>query len=533
MDVLAELRAAIERLAELRRRAGGGRPRKQKKVKMANRRPAKMGPSVGCGTGAGGFKAGNQCAKEDGIPQKPLSQGGALKKANAKDDIARAKALREKAAAKKAKKEVEDKAKSEAARPQREAKDKAKKIEYLRRKAAERKAQKGERDAAEKQAAAEAAAKKRAAMLQKIRVKKANERIQIAGTPKSIKQELQELKLARASLALKVVGTPKSIREELESLKARLAAGAKPPQSQKPAQKAGTHAGESLLQKSKDGWKDENADKDRDLVFGANNREAWKNPHSNASDALREQVKVSLSLSAAKRLESMGIKEDDIDDGMLLLFDKTSRYYGSTAAAERLVKQGVPAKYHRRYALSAGMVDSWAGTSGDSVAKAVGLQYAIKDEFGVSKAYTRHLSPKNKSKAGKDEWDDVIARVRSNKGVRAVLRAHYEQTQDHLRSAGISQITLVRGYRSQAKVDLAADQNVSLQPASSFSMSKKIAGAFGNDSSPARRRLVTVTVPAGRVFSICTTGFGCLSEQELVVLGGVIRGRVRMKETEW
>jgi hypothetical protein len=179
------------------------------------------------------------------------------------------------------------------------------------------------------------------------------------------------------------------------------------------------------------------------------------------------------------------------------------------------------------------MVDSWAGTSGDSVAKAVGLQYAIKDEFGVSKAYTRHLSPKNKSKAGKDEWDDVIASVRSNKGVRAILRAHYEQTQDYLRSAGVSQITLVRGYRSQAKVNLAADQNVSLQPASSFSMSKKIAGAFGNDSSPARRRFLTATVPASRVFSISTTGFGCLSEQELVVLGGVIRGRVIMKENDW
>jgi hypothetical protein len=184
MDVLAELRAALERLAEFRRRGGG--PRKQKKVKAANRRPAKMGASAGCGTGAGGFKAGNNCATEDGIPQKPLSQGGALKQGNAKDDLARAKAMREKAAAKKARKEAADRAKSEAARPQREAKAKGKKIEYLRRKAAERKAQKGERDAAEKQAAAEAAAKKRAAMLQKIRVKKANERLAVVDKPPSV-----------------------------------------------------------------------------------------------------------------------------------------------------------------------------------------------------------------------------------------------------------------------------------------------------------------------------------------------------------
>ena len=49
--------------------------------------------------------------------------------------------------------------------------------------AAERKAARGERDAAEKQAAAEAAAAKRAALLQKIRIKKANEQIKIVERP--------------------------------------------------------------------------------------------------------------------------------------------------------------------------------------------------------------------------------------------------------------------------------------------------------------------------------------------------------------
>jgi hypothetical protein len=170
MDVLAELRAALERLAEFRRRGGG--PRKQKKVKAANRRPAKMGASAGCGTGAGGFKAGNNCATEDGIPQKPLSQGGALKQGNAKKDIAAAKAL--------AQKEM-------VAKKQKMASDvKRRRIEGLRKSAAERKAQKGEREAAEKQAAAEAAAKKRAAMLQKIRVKKANERLKVIEKPASM-----------------------------------------------------------------------------------------------------------------------------------------------------------------------------------------------------------------------------------------------------------------------------------------------------------------------------------------------------------
>jgi hypothetical protein len=96
MDELADLIAALARFEERARK-----PKKRKKVKTTGR-PAKMGPSAGCGTGSGGFKAGNNCAKEDGIPQRPLSQGGALKGANAKDDFARAKAMKEKAAAKKA-----------------------------------------------------------------------------------------------------------------------------------------------------------------------------------------------------------------------------------------------------------------------------------------------------------------------------------------------------------------------------------------------------------------------------------------------
>jgi hypothetical protein len=116
--------------------------------------------------------AGNNCAKEDGIPQKPLSQGGALKGANAKADLARAKVLAQQEKVAKQKQQAVD--------------VKRRRIEGLRKAAAERKAQKGERDAAEQKAAADAAAKKRAAMLQTIRVKKANERLKVVEKPASV-----------------------------------------------------------------------------------------------------------------------------------------------------------------------------------------------------------------------------------------------------------------------------------------------------------------------------------------------------------
>lgn len=179
MDPLDNLREAMLRVAASLRR-GGRRPKKQKKVKAAGARPVGPGANVACGTGKGGFGIGNQCAKEDGIPQRPLSHGGAMKKVNAAEALARAKAMRERATAKKAAKEVADKKKSIETKPQR---DKQKQINKLRTEAARRKAEKGERDAAEKQAAQEAADKRRAEMLQKIRIKKANEKLNVVEAP--------------------------------------------------------------------------------------------------------------------------------------------------------------------------------------------------------------------------------------------------------------------------------------------------------------------------------------------------------------
>jgi hypothetical protein len=166
MDVALELARARARAAlELRARMGGGRGRKPKKQKGLAR-PAKVGPGAGCGTGKGGFQSGNVCALEDGIPDKPktFAKGGALKKSNPKADREKAAKLKAKAAAKTAAKQSADKKKS---------------IEAKRKKAAIRKKQKAEKESSDKKASDEAAAKKKQEMLQKIRVKKANEQVKI------------------------------------------------------------------------------------------------------------------------------------------------------------------------------------------------------------------------------------------------------------------------------------------------------------------------------------------------------------------
>jgi hypothetical protein len=70
--------------------------------------------------------------------------------------------------------------------------------------------------------------------------------------------------------------------------------------------------------------------------------------------------------------------------------------------------------------------------------------------------------------------------------------------------------------------------NVLLHPISSFSTDKEIATSFARASvtQKAARFIITSIVPKERVFSIPETGSGCLDEEEVVVLGGVINSKV-------
>lgn len=525
---------------------GGGRKAQKKKKVRAPGRPAKTGRKTGCGTGAGGFGAGNNCAKEDGIPNRPLSAGGALKMPNVKQlkkEVAQEKAAAAAAAEKQRRKEIQAKKKAAIARKQ----------------AKEQKA------SAEKQAADAARAKKRAEMLRKIRVKKANEKVsvvgtpksvkeqldeakasmkaktaeaskqlQIASTPKSLKQEIEEAKLKKASGALNVVGTPKTIRQELDELKAQAEATKKAKAEQKKAEKEPPQQGVSigsalktkssqLTQQQKDAH-----EKDKEFLFGAHLRAGWSSGGL-GGEKVRQEQKRAISLSAAARMNKAGIKESDIDDDLL----KTTgaweyiKNWSGKDITEGLTKQGIPPSMHRRYALSAALVSGWAHTSTTS-AVAVGVQMAVMDVFKIKRAHTVKL--KNLLKEN-PSWAETAEKVRKHPAIHAVLRAHHEETQAYFKSKGIKEVTLVRGYKSSSKIKPGEDQDVPLQPASSFSMSKSTADGFSGGGKT--KRLLTVTVPANRVLSMCTTGFGCMHEQELVILGGVVRGRLVGKSWDW
>lgn len=258
-DALSRLARAIARIGEELR----ARRKKKRPQKPSGPRPSGPNANKGCGTGAGGFGAGNSCAKEDGRPNAPTSP--VMRPVNAKADMAKAKAMKEKAAKKQAAKIAADKARAEAYRPIKEAKaaakSKQKRIEKLRKAAAERKAAKGERDAAEMKAAAEAAAAKRAAMLQKIRVKKANEQIKIVEKPagkfsgevdSAVQKNAGETQVSFAKR--RIEADIKRLHKELDDLDARADAAALTLAEKVVAKQAECNIRFSALRKHQEEW---------------------------------------------------------------------------------------------------------------------------------------------------------------------------------------------------------------------------------------------------------------------------------------
>lgn len=196
MFALDSLAAAISRAAlafsEQRARMGGARKPKAKKKpgKVGRVNKFKNAAGAGCGTGAGGFKAGNNCQKEDGIPNKTQSPYSALKQPNAKAAKQKAAAMKQKAAIKQAKKLAKDKQTS---------------IQAKRKKAAIRKKEKDAKAAESAKQRADALAKKKAEMLKVIRKKRANEKLNILGDKTVDVQQISKNKAQKASQFLKVV----------------------------------------------------------------------------------------------------------------------------------------------------------------------------------------------------------------------------------------------------------------------------------------------------------------------------------------
>lgn len=176
--------------------------------------------------------------------------------------------------------------------------------------------------------------------------------------------------------------------------------------------------------------------------------------------------------------------------------------------------------------LSASLIQSWAGSSGDGKPTSVSAQLAIRDAFGMP---NEHIETKALHLLDQVAHEDEVHKQAATQlgidvstpeklasykeGMKDFALAQYHETQDHLKKLGITELHLVRGMKVGANATAARKVKVKLQPASSFTVNHQTALSFAGGHS-----MFVVKVPASQVIGSFCTGYGCTSESEVVVL---------------
>jgi len=179
-------------------------------------------------------------------------------------------------------------------------------------------------------------------------------------------------------------------------------------------------------------------------------------------------------------------------------------------------------------------VDQWADTSGDHNPDALAVQIAASQEFMADRDYPQHFKDTLDENEDKGVMDTADAMMEINQ---AILRQMYEATQEDFKSMGFGpddKITLYRGMafndekaiegmskhtaeaRFTEREDLFESVSVELQPISSFSFHRPTAAGFSGGEKYGM--MVRADVRVGDILSTPRTGFGCLSEGEVVVM---------------
>lgn len=189
-------------------------------------------------------------------------------------------------------------------------------------------------------------------------------------------------------------------------------------------------------------------------------------------------------------------------------------------------------------------VRQWAASSNDSDMRSLAIQQDAAKEFGVPLSdFTkgrikiieedRHYAEQNPLYNVNDARLNPI--MESSKQ-RAILRTMYKQTQDNLRSMGIGPddvVTLYRGVKfdSNAVRDWGPGKKVRFHDnaVSSWSVGSSVALDFAERTGYGQTGVsLKVDIPARNILSMAHTGFGCMEEGEVTVLGA--RG---VAEVDW
>lgn len=191
---------------------------------------------------------------------------------------------------------------------------------------------------------------------------------------------------------------------------------------------------------------------------------------------------------------------------------------------------------------AADFVGQWAHSSNDDDMRSLAIQQDAAKEFGVKTSdFTQgkidnvvEIRRQHSENIGKPGWpEEAVQRVlddpkykplMESDNQRAILRSMYNETQAELKSRGIKEVRLYRGVGLDSAPGKIGDTvGISTNAIESWSVSVEAAIPFANQAREAGQigSIFEAVVPAERVLSTPATGFGCLTEGEVVTLGGV------------
>lgn len=172
------------------------------------------------------------------------------------------------------------------------------------------------------------------------------------------------------------------------------------------------------------------------------------------------------------------------------------------------------------------LTHEWANTSDSGDTIAVALQERAEELFGIKADY-KHWADGKEFPNLADRVDKFMQTPGMQDTLDTFLKSQYMQTQMMFEEKGITEVTLFRGFAipNETRREIfgtgidSGQANILLQPMSSFSTRLNTAEGFASAHPGETAVVIGARVPVDRILGTFSTGYGCLSESEMVVLG--------------
>lgn len=216
-------------------------------------------------------------------------------------------------------------------------------------------------------------------------------------------------------------------------------------------------------------------------------------------------------------------------------------WHQASAADRSAVKQEIEGELSERSGVLDGKINElmaqWADTSNDTDLRSLSIQKAASEEFGVKMSKWQQESL-DKAQQGKESAAKMgltrpkYQQIIDDGSQRAVLRAMYENTQARLAKAGFKpndEVYLYRGviYDKDVRQNTGDVVNYHGNAMDSWSIARGVADTFASTDykgTGVKGIIYGMKIPVRNIISTARTGNGCLTEGEVIVLGGSMNG---------